>query len=302
MQSNFLKLHTQLWGILLLCILLTTFAVAALAPLKPIDQIKWLDCLGEGGIAFMTLLWLVATLLSRPKGKVTQLLFSGLTAMHISMLLDFLDEFYNFDHAPSWLGGLEAFPALIGMVLMSIAMYFWYQEQQIINFMLNKKERFYREHGLTDFISGLYRADYMKQQIDKELLTLKHHNIQFSLALIDIKNFSKFNTKYGTTKANSLLADIGQIILLNLRDGDLACRYASDRFIILMPNTNLPSANQVIAQVSSMVSQHTPYSKGHTITGCSNVHWLCVQAQINEQQDSLLSRLNSQLNEQKSTL
>ncbi|MBD1582131.1 GGDEF domain-containing protein [Pseudoalteromonas sp. S16_S37] len=300
MQQSFFKLHKSLWVILSVIIPLTILTVISNSTLKSFATIDWVDCIGEGGIAFMTLLWLVATLLSRPKGKVTLLLFFGLSALHISMLMDFLDEFYRFDSANTWLSAFEAFPAFIGMILMSFAMYFWYQEQQILNFMLLKKERFYREYGLTDLISGLYRAEYMKQQIDKELLALDHHNIAFCIALIDIKDFSAFNAKYGVTKANSLLADVGQIILLNLRDTDLVCRYASDRFIVLMPNTNLTTAKQVISQVADRVSNHKPYAQGDSISGCNDVHWLCVQAQKGEQQKGILARINEQLNTQKS--
>ncbi|NOU49172.1 diguanylate cyclase [Pseudoalteromonas sp. JBTF-M23] len=299
-QQSFFKLHKPLWVLLAIVIPTTILTVASNSTLKNTDAVDWIDCICEGGIAFMTLLWLIATLLSRPKGNVTLLLFFGLSAMHISMLMDFLDEFYRFDSANTWLSAFEAFPAFIGMILMSFAMYFWYQEQQILNFMLLKKERFYREYGLTDFISGLYRAEYMKQQIDKELLALKHHNIPFCIALIDIKEFSVFNEKYGVTKANSLLADVGQIILLNLRDSDLACRYASDRFIVLMPNTNLSTAKQVINQVADRVSNHRPYAQGHLISGSNDVHWLCEQAHKGEQQASLLARINAQLNTQKS--
>ncbi|OHU88087.1 MULTISPECIES: GGDEF domain-containing protein [Pseudoalteromonas] len=302
MQTNFLRLHTYLVAFLVIALLVTFSCVITFGTVKADSQIGWLDCFAEGGIAMVTLTWLLTTLLARPKGKVTNLLFFGLTAMLISMLLDFLDEFFRFNGDNGWVSHLEAFPAFMGMILMSFAMYHWYKEQQILNNMLSKKERFYREHGLTDFISGLYRAEYMKQHIDNELLSLKLHQRALSVALIDIKDFSQFNGRHGTARGNSLLADIGQIILLNLRDTDLACRYAGDRFIVLMPNTNLNAAQEIIKQVAKMVAQHKQYTSENNYSTFSQVHWRCVEAYNGESKAALLKRLNDELNVQKAQM
>jgi len=273
--------------------------VNILGTMKPYSEIDWVDCFGEGGIVVMTLIWLLATLITRPKGKVTTVLFLGLSALHISLLLDFLDEFYRFDIEYDWLTSLEALPATVGMGLMSLAMYYWYHEQRVLNHLLQKKERFYREYGLTDFITGLYRADYMKKHIAQELISYQTNNLGFCLALFDIRGFSDFNRKHGGLRGNSLLSDIGQIITLNLRDTDLACRYASDRFIVLLPNTDMVTAKSVIEQVTEMVATHTPYDEKNSALGFEGVQWQCVAARKNDNTDTLLMRLNQSLDDLK---
>ena len=299
MTDSFLKLHTRLLLLLGVFIAAAICMVSLFGSAKPASEIDWIDCFGEGGIAVMTLIWLLATLLTRPKGKVTNLLFLGLSALHISLLLDFLDEFYRFDLEYDWLTSLEALPATLGMGLMSLAMYFWYHEQQVLNHLLQKKERFYREHGLTDFITGLYRADYMKKQVARELHAYRDNGTGFCMALLDIKGFSEFNRKYGGVRSNSLLSDIGQIITLNLRESDLACRYASDRFIVLLPDTDLVKAHAVIEQVAQMVASHTPYDNHNSALGFEGVQWQCMAGRKDDDHNTLLQRLSQSLNELK---
>ncbi|MBQ4845941.1 GGDEF domain-containing protein [Pseudoalteromonas sp. MMG005] len=302
MPQPFIKLHVTLLSTLLLMLMLTLFTVSQLGTLKHLDEIEWIDSIGEGGIAVMTLIWLLATLVTRPKGAVTNLLFFGLSAMHISMLLDFLDEFFIFSERYNWLSSLEAFPAVIGMILMSFAMYYWFHEQQVLNHLLQKKERFYRTHGLSDYITGLYKADYMKQHIEQELALLNSHSHGFCLALFDIKNFTRFNQQYGVIQANNLLFDIGQIMTLNLRSTDLACRFASDCFIVLFPNTSYQEAIHVVEQVTKMVSYHTPYNNKKVITGFSEIRWHCVEAAHTDSIDGLLAQLNNGLAQCKASI
>ena len=299
MPQSFIKLHTTLLSILLFMLFLALLVVFQLGTLKPAVDIDWVDSVAEGGIAFMTLIWLLTTLIMRPKGTVTNLLFFGLSAMHITLLLDFLDEFFTFSKHHNWLSSLEAFPAVVGMILMSLAMYYWGQEQRVLNHLLTKKERFYRTHGLHDFITGLYRADYMKRQIEQELIKLANTSNCFCIALFDIKGFALFNQRYGSIRANNLLFDIGQIITLNQRNTDLACRFASDRFIVLLPNTSHLEAIYITEQVANMVAQHTPYDQNQAKTGFSQVHWHCVEAADTDTLSNLLSELNQGLEQQK---
>lgn len=292
-----LKLHWT-YFILLLAVQLSTLSFAyIMGTTKDFSEINWLDTLGEGGITLMTLAWLIATLLSRPKGKVTTLLFLGIGAMHISMLLDFLDEFFRFNASITWLTSLEAFPAVFGMMLMSLALYFWHQEQALINHSLQKRERFYREHSLYDFISGLYAAKYMKRQIENELSHFKKYNTPFCLAIFDVKGFSHYNREFGNHCANHLLSDIGHIVAVNIRQSDLACRYAADRFIILFPQTELTQAKQIAQQVNNLLEQHVSYQHEQIVR--TEVNWTCIVANKQLDVTDNLNKLNHQLSKQK---
>ena len=147
MNFTFLRLHRALFTYLLLTILAVVWGTLSIGTLKPEAEIDWFDAVGEGGITLMTLIWIFFILISRPSGGVTNALFIGLTFTHVSMLLDFLDEFLHYPLDWSWLSTVESLPAPLGMVIMSFALYHWHKEQNTINNQLRRTERFYREHS-----------------------------------------------------------------------------------------------------------------------------------------------------------
>lgn len=246
-NTFYIKHHKHLLAILLVSIFGVLMLTNYLGDLKHQQQLDYLDAIGEGGITLVTFIWIIFILVSRPAGKVTNWLFSGLLLMHVSMLLDFIDEFLHYPLASAWITAIESLPAPVGMVIMTIALYHLYQEQLIINSQLKRTERFYRDHSQTDFITGLYSANYMKQQIAHELIHCKSSQIPFVLVMIDICQFDQFNRQYGHQQGDYLLREIGQVITMNIRDQDLACRYASDRFIVLFANTKAHTA-QIISE------------------------------------------------------
>jgi len=143
--------------------------------LKHATQIDFFDIAGEGGITLMTLVWIFFILISRPADKVINLLFTGLTLTHVSMLLDFIDEFLIYPDNNTWITTIESLLAPIGMIIMSFALYLWHQEQMTINTQLRNTEKYYRDHSLTDYVTGLYSAKYMKSQLQREILCGKTH-------------------------------------------------------------------------------------------------------------------------------
>jgi diguanylate cyclase (GGDEF)-like protein len=292
MNLAFLKFHRHLFTILLAVIISVILVTTTLGERKALSTIDIFDAFGEGGITLMILVWIFFTLISRPAGKVTNLLFMGLTLTHVSMLLDFIDEFLVYPDNNTWLTTFESLPAPIGMIIMSIALYQWHQEQMTINTQLRKTERYYRDHSLTDYITSLYSAKYMKTQLQREIIYAKKHQQSFALMLIDIRRFDLFNRQYGDKQGDRLLREIAQVILINLRDEDLACRYASDRFIILMPNTLVTTAEEIAMHIEQSVANlafkvgRSAHAKYQHVTSCV----MSVDGQDNDLQ--VLDKLN----------
>lgn len=256
-------MHTKLFVILFLVSSTTVLFTFYHGQNKPLSYADWYDVAGEAGITLMTLIWIFFTLASRPSGKVTNMLFGGLLLTHVSMLLDLIDEFLTYPASSAWLTTIESIPAPFGMVIMSVGLYWWHQEQHVINQQLRKTERYYREHSYVDFVSGLYSAEYMKMQLQHELNYITGNQGTFSLLMLDICQFSKFNHRFGAVQGDNLLREIAQLVQMNIRNGDLACRFASDRFIVLLPQTQLQGANTIANHIQTAIA-HLAHKSGET--------------------------------------
>lgn len=305
MNFSFIALHKPLFAVLLLINLLILLLCFSLGELKPTTDFDYVDASGEGGITLMTVVWIFFILASRPAGRVTHLLFAGLTLTHISMLLDFLDEFISYPETSTWITTIESLPAPIGMAVMTYALYQWHQEQNTINSQLRRTERYYREHSWSDFVTGLYSAEYMKAQLKRELELTRSNQTEFSLIMLDIREFSLFNQKYGDQHGDNLLREIAQLILMNIRDGDLACRYAADRFIVLLPCTTEQRATEIANQITQAIAHlaYKPDRSGKTFypeaVNCVNQYrgwhqYQLILSDLNEQLHDIKNHLNEQ--------
>ena len=294
MNFTLAKYHYPLFAILLLAITATLILSFTLGDLKTFTDFDWFDLIGEGGITLMTLIWIFFILISRPAGKVTNLLFMGLILTHLSMLLDVLDEFVVYPEHSRWVTTIESLPAPIGMLIMSIGLYHWHQEQMALNKQLFRTERYYREYQLTDDVTGLYTAEYMKQQLNLEIEQQKQ-NVPFSVMMLDIRHFEVFNQSYGDEHGDNLLREVAQLIRMNIRNTDLACRYASDRFIVLMPEIDLASAEIIGNDIKESIN-HLAYKVGDTVTAIHHEILFCAnEYQAPCQYEDILSELNEKM-------
>lgn len=207
---------------------------------KGSDAIDVLDIAGEGGTAAVVLMWLIFILSCRPDGNVTRLIFIGSCGLLMATSQDLLDEFFTAQQ-PTWaFNALESVPAIIGICVLCLGLSRWADEQRVLNLQLQKQEKFFREHASLDFVTGLYNAKYLQDQLQREL----SYDRPCALLVIDVDGFSEINECHGDREANGLLRHVGQVLQLGMRQNDLLCRYAGDRFIALLTNCDAATARQ----------------------------------------------------------
>lgn len=247
-----LALHK--WKLLVLALVANLALIGSLASgdLKPAPQWNWLDIVSEGGLALLALIWLLLILHSRPSGRVTQFLSLGLSAIFIAGFQDVLDEFIHFPDSALWDHWVESGFMPIGLILLTLGIYHWHKEQLLITEQLRKRERLFREHRGLDFTTSLSGAHYLRVQLQRELAQGNQGN-PLALVLIDIDNFAQINRQHGTREGDNLLHALSELLLLNIRRNDLLCRYAGDRFALLLPNTGTLMANTIAAEISQAV-------------------------------------------------
>lgn len=280
-QQQRLLLGTLLAAIVLMLTLITH------GYFKPADSWSWLDIVGEGGMVIMAVCWLLWLARSRPAGRVTLLLLSGVAGVLLSLWADWLDEFIklsDIDLLDKW---LENAPMLIGLVLLTVGIYQLQQEQLALNQHMRKRERLFREHRDFDALTPLNGAAYLRRQLRHELQSAQ----PFALIRLELKRFEQINREHGHAEGDRVLQSISQLLVLNLREQDLLCRLAGDRFVALLPQTSELEAEQVAADLELAVL-HYPHKTRHQQRVLLQARTRLLVADEHDSVDSLMTRLS----------
>ena len=95
----------------------------------------------------------------------------------------------------------------------------------------------------TDGLTELYNHRYFQEQMILNIETAKRYNSHFSLILVDIDFFKKFNDKFGHQSGDAVLKQVAQTLKKNVRSTDLVCRYGGEEMSVILTNTNNEDAN-----------------------------------------------------------
>ncbi len=104
----------------------------------------------------------------------------------------------------------------------------------IINLSLRERLHYQSTH---DTLTGLYNRVYLEEAFKHEINRARRYQRPLCLLLIDLDDFKTTNDLYGHKAGDAILKEFGQFLLSRVRSIDIACRYGSDEFVIIMPET-----------------------------------------------------------------
>lgn len=89
-----------------------------------------------------------------------------------------------------------------------------------------------------DGLSGLYNRAYFDDRLKEEFARAIRHGHPLSIALFDLDHFKSINDTYGHPAGDTVISGLAQIIQMECRSIDIACRYGGEEFVLIMPETS----------------------------------------------------------------
>ena len=98
--------------------------------------------------------------------------------------------------------------------------------------------------SVRDPLTGLFNRRHMEEGLERELLRAARKGTPVAVLMIDIDDFKRFNDTCGHEAGDLVLREFGLLLRLQIRGGDVACRYGGEEFLLIMSETDAEPARQ----------------------------------------------------------
>lgn len=128
----------------------------------------------------------------------------------------------------------------------------------IVKYLIKSRD-FEQQYVLatTDGLTDLYNHRYFQEQMRRMVDASKRYESSFSLIILDIDFFKKFNDTFGHQAGDAVLRQVAQTLKKNIRSTDIACRYGGEEMSIILPKTDYDTAVSTAHKICERISSRT---------------------------------------------
>jgi diguanylate cyclase (GGDEF)-like protein/PAS domain S-box-containing protein len=94
------------------------------------------------------------------------------------------------------------------------------------------------EQATRDALTGLFNRRYLDETLERELARASRASFLIGVVMIDIDHFKQVNDIHGHKVGDLILQALGNLLLSQIRAGDIACRYGGDEFLLILPQAS----------------------------------------------------------------
>jgi len=129
-------------------------------------------------------------------------------------------------------------------------------------FLLSSEEdrKQFAELSVKDPLTGVYNRRFLKIYIPNKISLMKRVSEKFSLLLVDIDYFKKFNDTNGHLAGDDLLRKMCKLFRETVRHEDFIFRYGGEEFLIFLDHIDKRSAQMVAERIRNLVNLYMPTS------------------------------------------
>jgi diguanylate cyclase len=170
------------------------------------------------------------------------------------------------------LSGIIAQKELISLTYSKWAMLMkdYQEELSELNHILEHKNKEYEEKASIDALTGLYNRYKFTELYISSYTSMIQRSNNMSLILLDIDFFKKINDTYGHNVGDQVLVQLSNVLLRNLRNIDIICRWGGEEFVVLAPTVDLERAKVLAEKLRSSI-ESLELDKVGTITSSFGV-------------------------------
>lgn len=112
-----------------------------------------------------------------------------------------------------------------------------------------------QQKALTDALTQLPNREAYNERFKLEWERWQRYQHKVSLVVVDVDHFKRINDRYGHLSGDKVLQILGKEIRQRVRKTDFVARFGCEEFVIILPETDLQVAHEVIDKMREMVAK-----------------------------------------------
>lgn len=128
-----------------------------------------------------------------------------------------------------------------------------------------------RKVSRSDGLTGLFNRRFFDDSLEGEINRAIRYNGSFSLIFFDLDKFKNLNDTWGHQAGDLTLKRVAEILILEKRTEDIACRYGGEELVLILPETEkinaLVIAERIRQKVEELELVYDGKSFGVTLSG-----------------------------------
>lgn len=110
---------------------------------------------------------------------------------------------------------------------------------------------------IRDGLTGLFNHSFMSQYLETALASTRRDKKSLCFVMIDVDLFKLVNDTYGHSVGDQVLVALSRLLQQRLRNSDTVGRYGGEEFVVILQDSSMDSAYQVVDSLREDFSRIT---------------------------------------------
>lgn len=141
------------------------------------------------------------------------------------------------------------------------------QDLDAVNETLRQQNEELERLSASDSLTGLSNRRILTQRLSEELLRAQRQSHSFTILMLDVDHFKKYNDAYGHPAGDEVLKKVANILRNCTRAGDCTARYGGEEFAVLLSGKGGDTALQLAERIRERVAAEDFVGGKVTISG-----------------------------------
>jgi diguanylate cyclase (GGDEF)-like protein/PAS domain S-box-containing protein len=117
----------------------------------------------------------------------------------------------------------------------------------------------------TDGLTGLYNRRHITELAERELRRRDRHALDLAVLVIDADHFKAINDRHGHLAGDMVLRALGRLLVEEVRETDLVCRWGGEEFVALLVGTDPDGARRAADRMVQRCAAHAVAHDGGSL-------------------------------------